>query len=179
MDSIKELLATIAPWIGTALGGPLGGAAAKAVVSALGLPASSEASQKELTSAILGATPEQLLALKNADQAFQVHMTELGFQNLKDLESIAAADRASARSREVSTGDKTPRVLAFAIVLGWLAVQAVLLYHTISPEAKDIILRMLGTLDAALMAVLYYYFGSSSGSHEKDATIKAMNEKES
>ena len=68
----------------------------------LGKPDGSEA---ELPEAAAKATPEQLLALKTAEQDFAVKMRELDI----DLERIANADRDSARNREVATKDWTPR----------------------------------------------------------------------
>ena len=58
---------TVAPWIGTALAGPLGGMAVTAAADALGL---SEKTTDAIKQAVSGATPEQMLALKQADQAF-------------------------------------------------------------------------------------------------------------
>ena len=63
------IIKTVAPWIGTALGGPLGGMAVTAAANALGL---SDKTTEGLKTALSGATPEQLLALKEADQAFQL-----------------------------------------------------------------------------------------------------------
>jgi uncharacterized membrane protein len=82
----KSLVSTVAPWIGTALGSPLGGAAVGALCEAIGLDDKSEASIKQ---AIAGVTPEQMLAIKKADQDFQLKMQELGFNNIKDLEALS------------------------------------------------------------------------------------------
>ncbi|MCZ2965452.1 hypothetical protein NYY77_18915, partial [Acinetobacter baumannii] len=62
----KSLIATVAPWIGTALGGPLGGMAVTAAADALGL---SEKTETALKTALSGASPADLLAIKQADQA--------------------------------------------------------------------------------------------------------------
>ncbi|MCZ2913350.1 hypothetical protein NYY64_19160, partial [Acinetobacter baumannii] len=67
--------------------------AVTAAADALGL---SEKTETALKTALSGASPADLLAIKQADQAFQAKMQELGFQNIKDMESIAAADRDSA-----------------------------------------------------------------------------------
>jgi hypothetical protein len=78
MDWTK-IVATVAPWIGTALGGPLGGMAVEAAANALGL---TEKTTDALKTAIAGATPEQMLALKTADQNFALQMQALGFKHL-------------------------------------------------------------------------------------------------
>ena len=84
--SAFDVLKTVAPWIGTALGGPLGGMAVTAAANALGLD---EKTVDSVKTAIIGATPEQMLELKNADQSFALRMQELGFKNIADLNALA------------------------------------------------------------------------------------------
>ena len=167
MDSLKGLLGTIAPWIGTAIGGPLGGAAATAIVSALGLPAGTATDTISLQKAILGATPEQMLALKKQDADFAVQMQSLGFAHIEKLEELATTDRNSARVREETVKDTTNRNLAYAYTLGYFAIIGVVIIHGIPAEVKDLVISLLGMMSAALLAINGYYFGSSSGSDAK------------
>ena len=44
----------------------------------------------------------------------------------------------------------------------------------VTPEAKDILIYILGVLSAAVTQILSYYFGSSQGSKDKSAEIKAL-----
>jgi hypothetical protein len=172
--NLKGLLGTVAPWIGTALGGPLGGLAADAAAKVFGL---SDKTESAIKMAISGATPDQMLALKKADDDFAVQMQTLGFKEIADLEKIAADDRDSARKMEVATHDWTPTFLALLVVVAWNYVQFYLLQHVLETTMREIILRMQGNLDAALMVVLNYYFGSSSSSRLKDQTIAGMVDK--
>jgi hypothetical protein len=168
MDSLKGLLGTLAPWIGTALGGPLGGAAAGALVKALGLPADTDTKNlDDIKAAVLGATPEQLLAIKKQDQEFQAQMTELGFNHIEKLESLATNDRISARDREIKTGDHTNRNIAYVYTIGYFILIGVVIVHGIPNETKDLVNALLGMMSAALLAINTYYFGSSSGSAAK------------
>lgn len=174
MDSLKSLLGTIAPWIGTALGGPLGGAAAGALVQALGLPKGTATDSIALQKAVLGATPEQMLAIKKQDQDFQVQMQELGFSHIENLEELVVQDRNSARDREIKVGDSTTRNLAYAYTIGYFSIVGIVIVNGISPEVKDLVNALLGMMSAALIAINGYYFGSSSGSHGKDSTISKV-----
>lgn len=92
MDIIKATL----PWIGTALGGPLGGMAADFVGSKLGIPAATVDTVK----AVLGGmSPEKLAELKEADDDFAFKMAQLGYDHkfkIEDLNIRAAIDNASA-----------------------------------------------------------------------------------
>lgn len=161
----KTIIKSVAPMLGAALGGPLGGLAVSAIGQALGVD---DKTAESVKAAILGATPEQLLALKQEENRFAEHMAELGYKDVESLERIAADDRASARSMVVATGDVwTPRLLAALVVIAWCVVQGFLLNNVIEPSMRELIARVLGTLDSALTLVLAFYFGSSSTSHFK------------
>lgn len=169
----KATLGTIAPAIATALGGPLAGLATKSIVGAFGLaPAAGEA---EIAAAMQSATPEQLLALKKADQAFQVQMRELDV----DLERIAANDRDSARKRQTVAKDRAPEILAFVVVSGFLgAVYAVLAGYVEGlkdPLTATLTGTLIGYVSAKADQVVSYYFGSSASSKVKDATISNLS----
>ena len=155
----KALIGTVAPWIATALTGPLGGMAVTAAADALGL---SEKTESALKQALSGVTPEQMLALKNADQAFQVRMQELGLSR----EQLVFQDREGARKREAAVGDKTNRNLAYTIIGAFIAMAI----GTLMGWAKaDSVLAgtIIGYLSAKAEQVLSYYFGSTSNSAEK------------
>lgn len=169
----KAIVGTVAPWIGTALGGPLGGAAVGAIADALGLSEKTEASIK---SALSGVTPEQMLALKQADQAFQLRMQELGFQNIKDMEALAVSDRDSARKREMSVGDYTPRIIAYAMLGGFLAMAFGVLFGGVK---ADTVLAgtVIGYLSAKAEQIIAYYFGSTAGSLAKTKMLADAEKK--
>ena len=172
MDNIwgkaKDILGAVAPTVATALGGPLAGMAVKAVSSAL--LGRDDGTPEEVAAAIQGATPEQLMAIKKVDADLKVQLKALDV----DLERIHASDRNSAREREAKTGDWTPRLLAVAIVGAWGFIQYLLLTTVIDGSMRELVARVLGTLDAALMAVLYYYFGSSASSARKTDALERV-----
>ena len=102
------------------------------------------------------------------------------------LEEIAHefADRGDARNREVqiATSDAAPiinkivtPVLALGSVLLSFVLFAVLVFIDVKPEAKDILIYILGVLSAAITQVLSYYFGSSVGSKNKDEQLKGFS----
>lgn len=164
MDLLK-IVGAVAPTIATAIGGPLGGMAMKVVADVLGLPADS--SEKDVSKAMAAATPDQLLALKQADQDFAVRMRELDI----DLEKIAASDRDSARRREAQVRDWMPRVLAFVVVAGFMATVFLVLLGYVDGMKDPLMATTVGTLIGFVSAkceqVVSYYFGSSSSSQQK------------
>lgn len=168
----KSLVNTVAPAIGTALGGPLGGLAVRAVAGAiLGNP---DATEAETAAALAVATPDQLLALKKADQDFTAQMKALDI----DLAKIDAADRDSARKREVDTQDHvTPRVLATAAIIGFFGLCGYVLSGRIELTGENGLMvgTIIGSAFGLAKDVYAYYFGSNSSSRSKDDTIKKLS----
>jgi hypothetical protein len=169
MDKIISLVRTVAPTIASAVGGPLAGIAVRTISDALlGKP---DGTEDELAQAALLATPEQLLALKKAEQDFIVQMRELDI----DLERIGNQDRDSARNREIKLKDATPKVLAAIITVGYFGVLFWMLNHGLPGNGgSEAMLVMLGTLGTAWGGIVAYYFGSSAGSRDKNETINRM-----
>jgi hypothetical protein len=185
----KGSLGKIAPWLAATLGGPAAGVAVGALCKVVGLEPTIDNAQKAAEMAAAGSlTGDQFLALKAAESAHQERMQALGYGTLIDLEKISAADRDSARQREIKTSDSwTPRILAAFVVLSWIGVSSYIVSHGfIAPGApskldsniEPMLMRLLGTLDAALTFVLGYYFGSSAGSDRKSEILnKALSDK--
>lgn len=167
----KKTVATVAPTIGLALGGPLGALGVKALLDVFGL--GEGASDEEIAKAIAGASPEQLLALKKADQEFALALERIGV----DIEKIRADDRKSARDREIAVRDRMPGVLAVLTLLGFFGVLILMAANTLPDQVtkSEAFLIMLGILGAVAKDVYSYYFGSSSSSARKDDTIKRLS----
>ena len=163
-----DWLKQVAPTAATLLGGPLAGMAVDAIGNALGVKDASKEKVKELlTSGTINA--EQMAAIKQAEANLILKVKELDI----DMEKVHAGDRASAREMAAKTGDVlTPRVIALVVFGVWGAVNWKLFNGTISGDMRELVARALGTLDGTLLAVVYYYFGSSSGSKDKTQAIK-------
>jgi hypothetical protein len=161
-----QVLKAVAPTLATAVGGPFAPIAAAAISAALGTPA---ADAKAAEAALMTATPDQLLALKKAEQDFTVRMTELGIQE----DQLVYQDIADARAREIAVRDSTPRNLAY-LVLGFtgLCIAATLGGWTKVDSA--LAGTLIGYLVAEARSALAYYFGSSNSSKSKDETIQEI-----
>lgn len=161
----QALLKTIAPWIGTAIAGPLGGMALTAAAGALGI---SQPTTDKLKAALAGITPEQSLALKQADAGFQETMTKLGYDHIEKLEALVIEDRKDARAMQVATKSRIPGALAIAITIGFFGLLGGMTAGLLSVKDSSTMTLMLGTLSTAWVMVVSYYFGSSAGSARKD-----------
>lgn len=167
MADVKGMIQRLFPFISAAasLGGPLGTLAANAVGKAMGVD-KVDSTASGITTAINGATPDQILALQKAEQDFQIQMAQMGFENLQQLEQIAQADRADARAREISVKDWTPRILGYGVVSAFIGVVIYVLSGKASVETV-LAGTLIGYMSAKAELVLTYYFGSSAGSDEK------------
>lgn len=169
MDWMK-IIGTVAPWIGTALGGPLGGMAVEAAANALGISDKTTAAVKQ---AISGATPEQMLALKNADQTFALNMQALGFKQVTDIEALAAGDRKDARDMQKSTRSWVPAALSVIITIGFLGLLTGMMTGYMKAEDNQAMLLMLGALGVAFGQVINFWLGSTSESSRKTELLAA------
>lgn len=162
----KQVLATVAPLLGTALGGPFGGLAGTLLAKALGTT-----DPKAMDAAITSTDPDTLLKLKQADNDFQAQMKALDISE----EKLSFDDTASARTREEAVKDSTPHILAYGITVGFFGILSYLLWAG-KPPGGDVMLVMLGSLGTAWTGIVAYYFGSSAGSADKSATISKFIE---
>ena len=163
MDVLSGLLKSAAPALATAVAGPLGPMALKAISGKLGVEESVEAVTQHL-------------------QANPMDAEKLAEIDVKKLE-MEHKDRQDARNREIqlATNDKVPyinKVVTPVLALGVVALSfilfAVLIFVNVTPEAKDILIYILGVLSAAVTQILSYYFGSSQGSKDKSSEIKEL-----
>jgi len=150
MDELLSLIKGAAPTLATFVAGPLGGYAVSAIASKFGVADSVEAVAK---------------AIAGDPQAAQ-KLAEMELEYAK----LDAADRDSARKREsdISTSAAAPwyskavtPLIAVGVFVAWSFVQWFLLNHVVPQEMREIVLRLLGQLDAAFMLILTYYFGAS------------------
>lgn len=167
-DKAKSIIKAVAPTVAAALPGPFGPLAGVIVAKALGVDNKNPADKDAAVAAALATgDPEILLKLRQAEQDFTARMAELGLKP----EQLANEDRANARAREMTIRDHTPAILAYGITAGFFGTLAWLLAYGKPVTGGDALLVMLGSLGTAWAGITAYYFGSSSGSKQKDAAL--------
>ena len=166
---MMEWLKTLAPLLGSALAGPLGGAAASFIADKLGVKeATIEAVTDVLNSGKM--TADQIASLKLAEIEFEKFLK----QNAIDLEKIHAGDRDSARKLQTETKSNVPGFLAIGVTFGFFGILLFLLLEGVPATGGDALLVMLGALGAAWGSVISFYFGSSSGSAAKTEALSKL-----
>lgn len=170
MADWTDTLEALAPGLATALGGPVAGLAVTAIEKVFGLEPGA-GTPETMALALNTATPDQLLALKKADQEFTVQMKQLDI----DLEKIGEQDRDSARQMQAQDKSKIPATLAIMLTVGFFTLLGLMAFKDIPTENKDVLNLMVGSLGTAWITMIAFYFGSSRGSQGKDETIKLLS----
>ena len=152
---LKNLISTIAPALGSALGSPLGGAAVSMIAEKLGVPNN----QKAVEKAIQQATPEQLLELKKAEKDFEVKMKELEV----DVFKLETQDVQNARKTFAS--DWTSKFMGLLVICGFLGYIFLVTLQPPEQNSEALINLVLGYLGGLASAIISFYFGAS---HTKD-----------
>ncbi|MDA8636735.1 hypothetical protein N9L70_10190 [Rhodobacteraceae bacterium] len=156
LKGVKGILGAVAPTIGTALGGPMGGMAAKMVAEALGV----DNDPKKIEKAIQAATPEQLAELKKIDADFDVKMKELDV----DLFALETADIQSARG--MFSKDWTARIIGITVVGGFMGYIFLVTIQPPEQNSEALINLVLGYLGGLASAIISFYFGASNTSNK-------------
>jgi len=115
-------------------------------------------------------------------QATLMEMAQKG--QLAELEAhVKEMDSARKREIEIATSEFAPtinKIVTPILALGTVGLTfllfGIIVFAEVKPEAKDIIIYVLGALTSAVTMVLGYYFGSSQGSKEKSLQLDAILE---
>jgi len=177
-EEVMKFVQKALPWIGAAATGNvpmLVTMAAGAVSDALGIEV--EPTPTAISQAIAGATPEQIKALKDAENEFALKMRELNYKETSELYKSEVDDRNGARQREAEVKDHTNRNLAYLILLAFIAmVGGTLMGWTTADSVMAG--TLIGYLSAKAEQVTSYYFGSTRGSSRKTELLASSTQSE-
>jgi len=170
----KQVLTTIAPMLATAVGGPFAGMATSVLLQKLGIDPKTPDPEAAVNAALSNASQDTLLKLKAAEMDLTAKLAELGVQR----EQLELADVANARNLAIQTKTWTPTILSYSMLGGTLAAAlAVIVGGVHIPQDQGTALTfgtIFGYLFSENKAILAYWFGSSRGSQDKDATIASL-----
>jgi hypothetical protein len=120
-------------------------------------------------------------------------LAQLNTQHIEAMEKLAEQqyesslkDAQDARNREtqIATSAQAPLInkiaspgIAAFVTFGFFGLLFYMLKYDVPPANKDVLNIMLGSLGTAWITIVSYYFGSSSGSAEKNEQIKSLTDK--
>tara|TARA_R110000787_G_scaffold49287_2_gene118316 strand:+ start:323 stop:796 length:474 start_codon:yes stop_codon:yes gene_type:complete len=148
---IKNVIGAVAPTLGTALAGPMGGMAANMIADVLGC----DPEPKKMQKAIEQATPEQLAELKKVETEFEIKMKELDV----DLFALETADVQDARKQ--FSGDWTARVFGLVALFGFVGYIFTVTLMPPDQNSDTIVSLVLGYLGGLVSGISSFYFGAS------------------
>lgn len=150
-DAIKSIVGAVAPTLGTALGGPLGGAAVSMLADALGC----EPDERSVTKAVQAASPEQLAEIKKAELSFEARMKELDV----DIFKLETQDKQDARKHFAK--DWTAKLIGLIMVTFFCSYIAMITVMPPEQNSMELINLVLGYMGGLVSAVVSFYFGAS------------------
>jgi len=158
----KDIVASIAPVLGTALGGPFGGMATKFLAGKL--VGDENAGEDIMEEMINNANPDLMFKIKELDADFKVEMKRIGLEE----KQLVVDDRKDAR--KLFSVDKRPQIILSGVFIGGYFV---LVYALITGGFKvdssqvALVSTLIGVLTAGVANIMQFWFGSSSGSKDK------------
>jgi hypothetical protein len=158
MDWLKTL-ATVAPTVATAFGGPLAGMAVSVATKALGI----ENDEVALEQAVMSGNPDILLKLKQVDLDFKLELKRLDIKS----EELVIDDRKDARG--LAKTDMRPHItISIVFITGYFTLAY---YQATGQIALDPM--VFGVITASMPMILQFWFGSSHGSKQKSDAMGA------
>lgn len=159
----KSLVGAVAPAIATSLGGPLAGIATNVVAKALGIEGASSTLDGQIEARLANATHADLVALKAADQEYQVSMREL------DVKETGLHLTGMADARAVHRDSNKPfiifGVMTMVSCMGfWFLVENL---PTLGETSKGLLLPTYGAVVTKWLDTIAYHVGTTMSSARK------------
>lgn len=152
--AIKGLIGDLAPTLGAALGGPVGGAAATMLADVLGC----DPTPQKMEKALAQATPEQLAEIKKAELDFEVRMKEL------EVDVFALETKDIQNARDSFSEDWTARAIALLSILLFGGYVLLVTLQPADDNDLNVVNLVLGYLGGIVSSVVSFYFGASKSS---------------
>lgn len=162
-DSVKSVIGTAAPLLGTVLGGPAGAAVGTLVSSCLGVDNTEEAVSKAL------ASPDSLVKIKELELTHKAKLEELTLEYAKlevSREQNYLKDIQDARKNHKDHW--MPSVLTIVLALMVAGMYGTLI---VSPATSEVMIMITGTVLGAFSTAIAFWLGSSKGSWDKQKQI--------
>lgn len=155
-DILSGLLKNVAPGLATAVMGPMGGMAVKAIASKLGVEDSVEA-----VVANLQANPDAALKLRELD----LKELELNNANTDSARKMNAEVQNSANASWLAKN--IAYCIDVVIVLSTIGLTYMLMSQQVPADNKELALMAFGSLVTLCGTVVNFHRGSSQGSKDK------------
>lgn len=165
--SWREIVKSIAPTIGSALGGPLVGAATKFLTDEF--LEDGDDSEANLGKFLESANPDTLVRLKELELDFKAKTEALEV----DVFKLEVDDRKSARQMAENAG-MWPQIL-FSVIFFVAYFGMIYMLFTghikLDESIRDMATILIGVITASMPGIIGFWFGSSEGSKRKTSKL--------
>lgn len=161
----KAIIGKAAPEMSTLLSGPLAGVVTTELCSLFGIDSKVSDAEEQLSKIVKDMTADQMIQVVQLGNQLKVKFKEVDMDIFKEEISDRQASRLAHKD------SKIPAILSVVVVVSWLILTLVVFLGKVPADALSLAMRALGTMDAALFVILYFWFGSSKGSHDKTETL--------
>lgn len=149
--AIKSLVGAVAPTLGAALGGPVGGAAVQVLTNVLGC----KPDENSIQQAMSQAGPDDLAKIREAELEFEAKMKQMDV----DVFALETADKQDAR--KYFNKDWTARFIGVVMILFFCSYIGMITIMPPEQNSMELINLVLGYLGGLVSAVVSFYFGAS------------------
>ena len=170
-SKVKNIVAKVAPTLGTVLGGPLGGAAGALISSALGVENTPDAIEMELSK-----NPESLIKLKELEFAHKLRLEEMVMEGELEHRRITNQSFDNARQRDTLLLQQGYHNYRADIMLSLAFACLIIIIYMVWDQADTLPRHVFALFNMAVGMLLkmisdafQFEFGSSRGSKIKDA----------
>lgn len=174
MANWKDVISSVAPGLAGAFGGPLAAAAVKVIAAkVLGQPDASEVEVIEaLSSGSL--TGEQIVALKSAEQQFQLELAKIE----ADTDKSYLLDVQDARSRQVAAKDLMPNYIFWLMAALYTGANLLLYFGPVPADdfTRSLIVKSFSIVELGFTGSFFYFIGTSNGSKRSGDAVRKIAE---
>jgi len=174
---VGKLVGSAAPIVGTALGGPAGGAVGSMIASLLGVE-----DKPDAVASAIKADPSIVVKMKELEvEAHKLELEAIEKARQAELEEVRMqlADVTDARDRQIKHEQATGKsdinlyVLAWVVVFGFFVLVGMTMFVKIE-DSTGAVFMLFGTMATGFGMVLQYFFGSSKSSSDKTVQMADM-----
>lgn len=163
MKNWKAVIRTMAPTLGAALGGPIGGMATKALSE--GLLGKPDATDRELSEVVLNANPQSLAQIKQIENNFELEMKKLQV----NVFEIEAESQENARKIHGNNTFVPFLTIVLTILVGAGAYSFIT--YQIPAENQNILYMVFGSIMTSWTTAMGYWFGTTKSSSRKNELL--------
>lgn len=167
-ETVKSLIGSAAPMIGTVIGGPVGGAVGAMVASTLEVDNTPEAIEEALKS-----NPDATLKLKSLEAEHEQQLKKLALQASEIALEEKKAELADTQHARKSHKDHwMPSALTMTLAMMVAGMFAALFYFEPIQRYDQVVIMIAGSVLGGFGTAIAYWLGSSKGSADKSKQLK-------